>query len=207
MEFIDTREVVKALVPKYANGRTLDIGGGTSKYREIIKKSVSDYLVADLYETGVEVDFKEDARKMSFSEGSFDTVLSFQVLEHIDDTSATVGEMYRILKKGGHAIVTMPFLFPQHGDPSDYHRFTKEAARFYFERAGFTTIELGSQGSTLSVISAMLRRMYLDHYTAGYSRLRSAFFTRIFGILKYFDRKGYFKHPDLYTNVYIVAKK
>ena len=205
MKFIDTREIVQALVPKYAKGRTLDIGGGTSKYRGIITESVSNYLVADLYETGV--DFKEDARKMSFPEESFDTLLSFQVLEHIDDTSATVREMYRILKNGGHAIVTMPFLFPQHGDPADFHRFTKEAARFYFEREGFTVIELGSQGSTLSVISAMLRRMYFDHYTVGYSRLRSAFFTRVFRILKYFDRKGYFAHPDLYTNVYIVVKK
>jgi ubiquinone/menaquinone biosynthesis C-methylase UbiE len=95
-----TREVVEILVPKYAKGRTLDVGGGTSKYRGIIKKFVSNYLVADLYETEG-VDFREDARKMSFPDESFDTVLSFQVLEHIDDTTATVREMYRVLKRGG----------------------------------------------------------------------------------------------------------
>src|SRR3989344_877220 len=205
MKFLDTREVVEVLVPKYAKGRTLDVGGGTSKYRGIIKKFVSNYLVADLYETEG-VDFREDARKMSFPDDSFDTVLSFQVLEHIDDTTATVREMYRVLKRGGVAIVTMPFLFPQHGDPSDFHRFTKEAARFYFEREGFVVIELGTQGSTLSVISVMLRRMYLDHYTPGHGRLRTAFFVRVFALLKFLDRRGYFEHPDLYTNVYIVGK-
>ena len=59
--FIDTREVVSHFVPLYAKGRTLDIGGGTSKYRDIIRKTVPEYLVSDLHETK-NVDFVEDAR-------------------------------------------------------------------------------------------------------------------------------------------------
>lgn len=204
--FIDTREVVSHFVPLYAKGRTLDIGGGTSKYRDIIRKTVPEYLVSDLHETR-NVDFVEDARALTHQDGTFDTVLSFQVLEHIDDTTAVIREMHRVLKDGGHAIVTMPFLFPQHGDPSDFHRFTKEAARFYFGRAGFTIIEVGSQGSTWSVIASMLRRMYLDHYTPGHNRVRIAFFRRVFSLLAYLDRKGIGGHPDLYSNVYIVARK
>lgn len=204
--FIDTREVVSHFIPLYAKGRTLDIGGGTSKYRDIIRKTVPEYLVSDLHATG-NVDFVEDARALTHQDEAFDTVLSFQVLEHIDDTAKVVAEMYRVLKKGGHAIVTMPFLYPQHGDPSDFQRFTKEAARFYFERAGFTTMELGSQGSVWSVVANMLRHTYLNHYDSGHSKVRKMFFRRVFSFLAHLDRRGYGYHPDIYSNVYIVARK
>lgn len=204
--FIDTREVVSHFIPTYAKGKTLDIGGGTSKYRDIIRQTVSEYLVSDLHAT-TNVDFVEDARALTHEDATFDTVLSFQVLEHIDDTAKVVAEMYRVLKKGGHAIATMPFLYPQHGDPSDFHRFTKEAARFHFERAGFTTIELGAQGSIWSVIANLVRHKYLDHYDPSHSKARKMLFRRIFSFLAYLDRRGYGYHPDIYSNVYIVARK
>ncbi|TSD05051.1 MAG: type 11 methyltransferase [Parcubacteria group bacterium Greene0714_7] len=202
---VDTREVVVALVPKYARGKALDIGGGSSKYRTTIGEHVSEYVVADLYEPGV--NFKEDVRKMTFPDESFDTVLSFQVLEHVDDTVAAVSEIYRVLKLGGCAIVTVPFLFPQHGDPSDFNRFTKEGVRYHFERAGFTIKELGHQGSVWSVVMGMLRIKYLNHYQSGHGRLRRAFFARLFSLLKMLDRQGFLAHPDIYANVYVVAQK
>jgi ubiquinone/menaquinone biosynthesis C-methylase UbiE len=193
-------------LPKYGKGKTLDIGGGTSKYREIIRRSVGEYLVADLYQTQG-VDFIEDARHLSFEAASFDTVLSFQLLEHVDDVAAAVSEMYRVLKPGGYAIVTMPFLFPQHGDPSDFHRFTVDAAKFHFVRSGFRVVESGSQGSTLTVLAGILRQMYLSHYVSAHGRLRRAIWTRIFALLGRLDTWGVMCHPDVYSNVYIVGTK
>lgn len=204
--FVDTREVVMHFVPLYAKGRTLDVGGGTSKYREIIKKFVSEYIVSDLY-AAPDVDYIEDARAMSFPDESFDTALSFQLLEHVDDTAAVVSELHRVLKRGGHAIVTMPFLFPQHGDPSDYHRFTVDGARFFFERAGFEVIEAGSQGSTWSVLAQILRCIFLNPYVKNHGRIREAVFRRLYIFLSMLDKRGVFKRPDLYTNVYIIARK
>lgn len=203
---IDTREVVVAFVPRYAKGRTLDIGGGTSKYRSIIEPVVSEYIVADLYDPAA--DYQEDVRRMSFPNDSFDTVLSFQVLEHVDDTTASIREIFRVLKRGGCAIITIPFLFPEHGDPSDFHRFTLEGARYHVKQAGFAVLEAGTQGSTWSVVSAMLRTMFLNQYAEGHGKLRRAVFTRIlFPLLKRLDKASFLWDPNLYTNVYIVAQK
>ncbi len=203
--YINTREVVSALIPKYVRGKTLDVGGGTSKYREIIKQTVSDYVVSDLFdEPGVDV--ITDARAMSFANESFDSVISFQVLEHVDNTTAVVSEIYRVLKKDGVAVVTAPFLCAEHGHPSDYHRFTEEGMKFYFERAGFLIIESGKQGSTFSVIKELLRFVLLNPYKKN-GRMRKGIFNRLAKMLVSLDRKGYLYNPDLYTNVYVVAQK
>lgn len=203
--FIDTRDVVSHFVPLYAKGKTLDVGGGSSKYREIITKTVSDYLVSDLYgELGVDV--VTDARKMSFPDASFDTIVSFQVLEHIDDTTAAVREMYRVLKRGGCVIATAPFLGAEHGHPSDYHRFTIEGIQWHFEHVGFTTVACGKQGSTFSVIAELVRFVVLNPYKK-HGRVRRGIVDRILQLLKIFDRKGFLQNADLYAGVHIVAQK
>lgn len=202
-ELVDTREVVSEFAPRYVRGRTLDIGGGTSKYRGLIAPHASSYEVADLHEPGA--DHREDARRMTFPDASFDSVVSFQLLEHVDDVSAAIAEMYRVLRSGGHILITAPFLFPQHGDPSDFHRFTKDALRFHLERAGFTVVELGSQGGFWAVVSGLLRQMYFSHYRR-YGRIKSFLFPRFLRALLRLDRT-WGRHPDVYTNVYAVGKK
>jgi len=205
MKLINTREVVKEFVPQYIKGKTLDIGGGTSKYRSIITPYVSEYLVSDLYQAKG-VDFIEDARKLSHKDKTFDSILSFQTLEHIDDTRAVVKEMYRILKDGGVVITTVPFLHAQHGHPSDFHRFTTEGLKWYFEQEGFKIIKSGKQGSSFAVISELFRSSFLSPYKK-HGRIKRAVLTRIIKFLLKLDRWGFLEDPDLYTNTYIIAQK
>ena len=206
MKFVNTREVVSHLVPLYVKGKVLDIGGGTSKYRELIRKVAPNYVVSDI-QNFPGVDVVTDARKMIFASEEFNTVVSFQVFEHIDDTAAVVDEISRVLKRGGVAIISAPFLYPEHGDPSDFHRFTLEGLRFYFERAGFLILEAGKQGSTWSVMAQVLRTKYFNPYVTNHSWARRSVFTRIEKFLIGLDKHNICYRSDLYTNVYIVAQK
>ena len=43
-----------------------------------------------------------------FSDNSFDTIVSFQVIEHIQDDRLFLQEIYRMLKPGGKAIISTP---------------------------------------------------------------------------------------------------
>ena len=205
MKFINTREVVKEFIPKYIKGKTLDIGGGTSKYKSIITPYVSEYLVSDIYE-GQGIDFIEDAKKLSHKNETFYSVLSFQTLEHIDDTRTVVKEIYRILKKDGVVITTVPFLHAQHGHPSDFHRFTAEGLKWYFKQEGFKIVKSGKQGSSFAVLSELFRSSFLNPYRK-HGRIKRALLTRIIRVLLKLDRWGVLENPNIYTNAYIIAQK
>lgn len=49
-----------------------------------------------------------DATKLSFPNASFDRIVSSEVIEHIPEDGRALSEMYRVLKKGGVAMITVP---------------------------------------------------------------------------------------------------
>ena len=51
----------------------------------------------------------EDATRLTFSDASFDLVMSFEVLEHIPDYLAALREVRRVLRPGGRFYFTAPF--------------------------------------------------------------------------------------------------
>jgi SAM-dependent methyltransferase len=49
-----------------------------------------------------------DVRDLPFNDASFDAIYSMGTIEHFDETERAVGEMARVLKPGGRAIVGVP---------------------------------------------------------------------------------------------------
>ena len=68
-----------------------------------------DELPPDLY---ARLAFRvEDATRMSFGDGSFDVAVSYSTIEHIPgpgDRRAALREMARVLRPGGHMVITVP---------------------------------------------------------------------------------------------------
>jgi len=50
----------------------------------------------------------------SFEDGAIDTVLSFDVLEHVPELEPCLRQMARVLRPGGIFLFTAPFLFVEH---------------------------------------------------------------------------------------------
>lgn len=65
-----------------------------------------DYTTADLYSPIV--DIKADILNLPFEDNSFDFILCNHVLEHIEDDSKAMSELYRVLKPGGTGIFQIP---------------------------------------------------------------------------------------------------
>ena len=54
-----------------------------------------------------------DATKLPFADGLFDRIVTSEVLEHIQDDVAAIGELTRVLKPGGTLGVTVPTWWPE----------------------------------------------------------------------------------------------
>jgi len=65
-----------------------------------------DYTTADLYSPIVDV--KADILKLPFAENTFDMVFCNHVLEHIEDDTKAMQELFRVLKPGGMGIFQIP---------------------------------------------------------------------------------------------------
>jgi SAM-dependent methyltransferase len=76
------------------------------------------YLSVDL-NPGV-ADLRADIRSLPFDESSFDYVLCAHVLEHVPDDRAAIGELYRVLRPGGTALIQVP--------PSELEETREDAA-------------------------------------------------------------------------------
>lgn len=72
------------------------------KLREIVGEK---YLTADYL---VKADVKMDITNIKYKDNSFDIIMCNHVLEHVDDDSKAMREMYRVLKPGGWAIFLVP---------------------------------------------------------------------------------------------------
>jgi len=65
-----------------------------------------------------------DALRLPFADGAFDRVVAAEVLEHLPDDGAAMGELARVLRPGGTLAVTVPRWFPEQvcwALADDYH--------------------------------------------------------------------------------------
>jgi SAM-dependent methyltransferase len=63
---------------------------------------------------GAEADIKQgDALSLPFPDGEFDRVVAAEVLEHIDEDTAAMAELCRVLRPGGTLAVTVPRWLPE----------------------------------------------------------------------------------------------
>jgi len=142
-----TRAWILAAVEKahpHFHGKLLDIGAGSSPYEKLILSNgrVEKYIKLDfadsVYHRGHQLDLTWDGTKIPMEDGSVDTIIMTEVLEHIEHPSALLAEVRRVLKTGGCLFVTVPFTWPMHELPYDYHRFTPIAMKAYLQRSGFS---------------------------------------------------------------------
>lgn len=121
------------------SGRTLSIGSGADedgeggKYRDYFK-NCSSYTTSEVA-AKFNCDMVLDVRNMrQIPDDSFDCVFCSGVLEHVDDYQSGLGEMTRILKRGGILFLGLPFRQAIHGAPNDYWRFTEHGIKFLLSK-------------------------------------------------------------------------
>jgi len=141
------KEEYKALKGIALSGSVLDLGGEVrSKYHTLFN---GDFTVTTA-NLGKETmpDVVLDLEKLlPFQSLSYDAVLLINVLEHIFEYQQLLNESARVMKPGGIIIIIVPFLFPYHPSPEDFHRYTASALEQALQSAGFKNIVIKPLGS------------------------------------------------------------
>ena len=79
---------------------------------------------------------------LPFEENYADTIVSFDVLEHLPEPELFLKECYRILKIDGYLHLTVPFNWWVHEEPYDFYRFTKHGLKYLLNKVGFKQIQI-----------------------------------------------------------------
>lgn len=158
----NTRQIVEALLP-YVHGDVIDFGAGLSRYKPMILTKAKSYKAMDSFEAPG-IDVVADVMNPPLADSSCDTVLCTQVLEHIREPWIVVEHIARVLRPGGTAIVTTPFMYPYHPDPGDYFRYTADGLASLFERVGMKVELKGGYCGFFGVLSETIKQKFLSHY-------------------------------------------
>lgn len=159
----------------HASGSMLDYGCGERPYQDLFAPRFSPIVGADFQgNTNADCLVGPQGQLDSIADGTFDVVLSTQVLEHVEDPRAYLREAYRVLKAGGVLIVSTHGMYRYHPDPVDYWRWTRTGLELEIARVGFQVLRTRSvfrmpsvavmfwQNSTEYYVPKFLRRLYVE---------------------------------------------
>jgi SAM-dependent methyltransferase len=153
------RTFVTPLIQTALAGRAspllLDCGCGTGANVEMLS-AYGRAFGFDLSAIGLEIGRAAGRTRLArasvtaapFPTAAFDLVTSFDVLYALEDEAerVAIGEMFRLLKPGGHAIVNVAAMEILRGDHSvlsrEVRRFSRRQLRAHLEAGGFEIVRL-----------------------------------------------------------------
>lgn len=176
-----------------AGARVLDLGAGTCPYRELFAHCA--YTAQDFLEYAGEkrggtaaygpIDLVSDAAAVPRPDGSADVVLLTEVLEHVPDPVAVLGEAGRLLAPNGLLLLSAPLGSGLHQEPYHFYGgFTPHFYRRFLPECGFAHIHIQANGGFLRHLAQECARLswILPRHRAAFAG-REAEIATLFGDL------------------------
>ncbi|MGA7936741.1 MAG: class I SAM-dependent methyltransferase, partial [Kovacikia sp.] len=149
----------------------LEIGCGTGYVLSGIESAFPKFTLfgSEIFTTGLEFAsqrlsrttlFQMDARQIPFQD-EFDVIGAFDVLEHIQEDTGVLAEIYQAVKSGGGLLLTVPqhpWLWSQADDYAHHvRRYSARELKTKVEKAGFKVIRITSFISLLLPLMVLSR--------------------------------------------------
>ena len=142
--------------------KLVEVGAGTAFMEPVLRRDIPDLLyvkgeIAPMENTTVVF----DAAAFPMADASVDIVMALEVLEHMPAPQHLLDEAARVLRPGGHLVLTVPFMFGVH-DLRDYYRYTPLGLRTLLEPRGLSLTETVVRGGTFVAATGLVRNLILN---------------------------------------------
>ena len=148
----------------YLQGISLEFGATNKRNKNfsnfVIGKSKFQYSNKNKKKE-INIFYSDLTKKLKIPTKKYDNVLLFNVLEHLPEYECAFSEIYRIIKKKGNFIGSVPFIYQIHGAPKDYFRFSKQFFELKLKKYHFKKIKIKSLGFGPFIASHSLVYPYL----------------------------------------------
>ena len=154
---------LQQLLQRFARGRLLDLGCGGVPLYLAYRSLVTSITCVDWVNSDHRLDHIDTAADLNeplpLNSGDFETVVLTDVLEHIAQPEALLGEIRRVLSPGGMLLGSVPFLYRLHEEPHDHYRYTLHALTRLARRSGFAVELLDPYGAGTDVLFDVLGKL------------------------------------------------
>lgn len=199
---------LRRAIAQHGRGDVLDIGCGNKPYAALFSSEVASYIGVDIEQSHLQkVDIICPATAIPLPDSSFDTILCTQTIEHVYDHRQLLAEAFRLVRPGGHLILSGPFYWPLHEEPYDFFRFTRYGFEQLLRSTGFSVQSIEENGGSWALAGQALihslcgSKLWAVRFLFDSLRLY-ILFNLIFGALEAIDH-----NPISTTNYVVVAKK
>lgn len=123
-------------------GKVLNAGAGWRDVSHLVEGELTNQDITWPGDERTNIQIYSPLHQIPVASNFFDAILCIAVLEHVENPEEVVPELYRVLKPGGHLILEVPFLQPEHKVPTDYQRYTKDGLVRLVSHHGFSVEQI-----------------------------------------------------------------
>lgn len=194
-------------VEKYTVGKkVLDVGSAQGWYIKYLKDLGFEVTASDVERKVAfdDLDFVEASiLDLPFADGSFDTVLAINVLEHIEDEDRALAELHRVTRE--RVLLSVPnaddsllqkynLTFRHQTDKSHYREYSREDIDDKLQEAGFTVKKIALDGPVIPTVFAEFLPT-------------AAFRSIVRKLINWLFTAGVLKNPELMADIFVVADR
>jgi len=197
----------------FITGHVLDVGCGSKPYKDLF--TFDEYIGLDVDQSGhdhrsEDIEVYYDGTKIPFEDSKFDSLICFEVLEHVFTPDAFLQEISRVVKQNGTILFTVPFIWDEHEKPYDYARYSSFGLKDLFGRNNLLIVENSKYVTDFRIIflliNAYIYKLFLGEKKNKMRLLFTMLFCSFFNITGIIFSKIIPKNEDLYFGNIILIK-